>query len=80
MVIYVLKPAQGVDFGYDNYDGFVVRAGSEVEARQMAYVLAVDDNLNKNKAKWWQDASKTTCVEAPLEGEPEIILASFLYG
>lgn len=80
MVIYVLIPADGVEFGYDDYDGFVVRAQSEDEARQLAYELAADGNLHRDMASWWLDAEKTICEEVPPEGEPKYVLASFHYG
>lgn len=80
MAIYVLTPAEGIDFGYDNYDGFVIRAQNETEARRLACYLAVKDNLYRDKANWWLDADKATCKEVPPEGGSECILASFHYG
>jgi hypothetical protein len=59
--------------GYDEFDGFVVQAESEKEARWIAALESQYDGGDKEK---WNRESQTTCEEVdPLK--PGLVMASF---
>ena len=60
---------------YDKYFGFVVRAESEKEARQIAAGEAADEGRDT-----WFNCNATKCREVPLQGEKGIILSDFSAG
>lgn len=61
-------------YGYDDYTGFVVRAPTEVEARQIAQEKVVyQDGV-------FTDQTKSSCVEVKANGQATIILDSFHAG
>lgn len=66
---------------YDKCFGFVIRADSEGEARELANVFGGDENrgefLNKKVAKTtspWLDEEYSTCDEVPDIGPSRIIM------
>ena len=91
MTIWLLRPVDGLVVGdypwspwYDKAFGFVVRAETEVEARQFAHDNAGDENsgmfLGKQTAATrqpWLDPKYSTCVKLTADGEPGVILRDF---
>jgi hypothetical protein len=61
--------------GWNTFDGFVIRAVSEAEARRQANCKsdAGDDGR-------WLDDERTTCEEILSEGAPRVVLGSFNNG
>jgi hypothetical protein len=82
MKIWALKPRDGLpeednpwEPWYDKVFGFVVRAGSEGEARRLANEQG--GNENRHKVNPWLDPKFSTCEELPVDGKPGIILREF---
>lgn len=72
--LFLLKVLEAYDGGYDSYDGKVIRASNEVEARRMANQHIGDES------DIWEDATKVTCIELTPEGDATVILESFNAG
>ena len=68
MKIWVLK-AIGDKAPYDTVDGFVVRAKSAQQARQ----LAAANRMNEG-AQFWLDPALSTCRVLPVDGPADVIL------
>jgi hypothetical protein len=68
-MLYLLRPLTDWDPWYDKVFGFVVRASSPVEAREMAANECGDEG-----AAVWLDPENTTCEELLAEGESVVIL------
>ncbi len=71
-MIWVLKRDE---HGYDESDGFVVRAASEHEARKIASV-----NAGYEGRSVWLDASKSSCEVVPPDGPSGLIFSGFRPG
>lgn len=76
MKLWLLNRRTGAD--YDEYLGFVVRAGTEDEARRIAWTNT--SMFESHREDWWLEADQTTCVGLLVAGEPGVILASFKAG
>jgi hypothetical protein len=70
--LYHLDRIYDDQWGYDEYDGFVIRAETEHRAREIA--------VAKSEESWFGDPTKSTCVVLDADGEEGIILASFMAG
>ena len=90
MTLYLLRPnenLQGCDPWepwYDKNFGFVIRADSEQEARQLASKEGGDENTEdytggKRKCVYspWSDPQASTCEELLAEGETTLIITDF---
>ena len=62
---------------WDKVFGFVIRAETENEARDMAHLAAREEN-SEDFPEPWKSKKYTTCVELLPEGPAEIILVDFL--
>jgi len=62
---------------YDQNVAFIIRAGSEQEARQMANAHARDA---MGEGEIWEDKELVECEEVSVEGDSEIILTRFKNG
>lgn len=69
------KLARLGDVDYDVNDGFVIRAESELAAREMASRTRGEEGPGT-----WLAAKLSSCVEVTPEGDPEIILTDFNAG
>lgn len=61
---------------YDENQGFVVRAETEQQAREIASKRLFGDE----DPEMWLYARFSSCVEITLDGSPEIILVDYLAG
>ena len=82
MKLYLVN---GVNWGYDEYDSFIVRAENEDQARQIArheaYGAGVDyEYYNSIREADHQGWAKASVQEIPTDGEAGIILGSFNAG
>lgn len=80
MRIWVLERIEEADF--DQFEGFVVKATSEDDARRcVAERIRGDPNANFDDPGTWLDSSETSCLEVEDEGsESTIVLEAFHYG
>jgi hypothetical protein len=62
---------------YDEYDSFVIRAETELDARAIA---DAQPDGSGHKTGFWNNTEKVTVTEITAEGEPEVILGSFNAG
>jgi hypothetical protein len=76
MTLYLLKRIGAA--GREEYEGFVLRAGSPEEARQMALRAALPSE--EEFAPEWLDPERTSCESLSAEGERDILLAAFKAG
>ncbi len=79
MKLWILRPfASRLDDPWDPcYDkafGFVVRAETEAEARELADTQAGDEN---DDGQPWKDAKYSACDELLAEGDAEIVMRDF---
>ena len=88
MKLWILRPVDGLssddnpwDPWYDKCFGFVVRAASEVEARQLATDQAGDEKRGEflgdkiaNTTTPWLEPKYSTCEPLTSTGESEVIL------
>lgn len=88
MKLWLLRPKEGLKDGdnpwepwYDKCFGFVVRAETEGEARQIAHGCAGDENrgefMGASIAKTgqpWQEKKYSTCVELTPDGESGVVI------
>ena len=91
MKLWLLMPIQGLSDGdnpwdpwFDKAHGFVVRAETESEARQLAHEPAGDENRGEflqqktaNTQQPWLDSRYSTCTERRPDGEPGVVLCDF---
>lgn len=91
MKLWLLRPMEKLP-GNDNpwepwYDkafGFVVRAETEAEARDMGHAEAGDENRGEflrqqiaDTREPWKDSKYSTCVELLPEGFAEVVMLDF---
>lgn len=72
MKLWILKSVTDWTPWYDSAFGFVVRAETETQAREVASHRAGDEG-----GVVWLDAALTTCEELPTDGEPCVVLRDF---
>jgi hypothetical protein len=91
MKLWLLRPVDGLanndnpwEPWYDKAFGFVVRAETDTEARDMAHAEAGDENRGEflsrttaNTNQPWKDAKYSTCVELLPEGAAEVVMKDF---
>ena len=91
MKLWILRPIDGLagdddpwEPWYDKAFGFVVRAETEDEARELAHTHAGAENngvfLSRKTAKTnapWKDAAYSTCVELLPDGDAGIVMIDF---
>lgn len=91
MKLWILKPREDLSLNddpwepwYDKAFGFVVRAESAEDARQMAHDEAGDENRGEflknrtaNTKTPWLDPNYSTCEELSNEGEAGIVILDF---
>lgn len=91
MKLWLLRPVDGLaendnpwEPWYDKAFGFVVRAETEAEARDMAHAGAGDENRGQfmnaktaNTQEPWKDAKYSTCVELLPDGPAEVVMQDF---
>ena len=91
MKLWILRPVDGLaktdnpwEPWYDKAFGFVVRAETEAEARDLADADAGDENRGEfmgrstaNTKAPWKDAAYSTCVELLPEGAAEVVMKDF---
>lgn len=84
MKLWLLCPADGLAKNdnpwvpwYDKAFGFVLRAGTETEARNMAHDEGGDENRGKTTAEPWKDAKYSTCVELLPEASAGVVMQDF---
>lgn len=91
MKLWILKPVENLPKGddpwapwYDKAFGFVVRAGTEEEARKFAHEDAGDENrgmfLGRKTTETnspWLDAKYSTCTELTADGEAGVVMQDF---
>jgi len=68
---------------YDVFDGWVVRAPSEREAREIAQSRGGDEvgsYFDKDNRHFWTDPDLTTCVPLTEDGAAGAVLGSFNAG
>jgi hypothetical protein len=87
--LFLLEPKKGLERGNDpfwppeeKYDGFIVRASSEDEARQVVQEYAEKDFISHYEVQGvslrpWVDPLYTVCVEILPDGKAEVILSSY---
>jgi hypothetical protein len=73
MKLWLLKRIDGANFG--EFEGFVIRANSEMEARQLANTCGEHESFQA--AETWLNPAYTTCDELTTDGEAEIVLDAF---
>ena len=71
-MLFLLEPIEHWDPWYDKAFGFVVRASSEVYARQLAAEQAGDEGKDV-----WLDPAKTRCQAIDPNGPPEVFCRDF---
>ena len=72
-------PTKDDPWGYGWWDtarGFVVRAESEEQARELANAQAGEENSKGYKP--WLESKYTTCEELTYEGEPGIVIRDYI--
>lgn len=80
MKLWVLKPKDGLPITddpwqpwYDKYFGFVIRAKTEIRAREIANCSGADEVGDNISA--WLSPDYSTCEELTVDGEEELILS-----
>ena len=73
MKLWLVKQSGRV--GWDQTEGFVIRAKSEAAARKIA-----SENAYGSERATWLDAAYSSCVEVKPTGEAEIILEAYKAG
>jgi hypothetical protein len=71
-MLFRIKPIEDWDPWYDKAFGFVVRASSELHARQLAC-----EECGEEGKEVWLDASKTRCEAIEPNGPPEVLCRDF---
>lgn len=68
-------------WGYDTHAGFVIRAKTEKDAREIAHGRSYwNENMDHPNEAPWLDPDYTTCNELKQSGEPGVILSDFRAG
>ena len=85
MPLYLLRAKEGV--GYDSFDGFVISAKNEIEARHVAQINGADEIAsweghyrNSKSIPFWDDEEYSSCEELYPNWMPGIVLSSFNAG
>lgn len=85
MKLWLLKPLvdgafalELVRFPYDLYEGFVIRAETEDEARALAHQQTLGNEGEISGV--WLDRTQTDCIELTPHGDPCVILSDYHYG
>lgn len=63
-------------FGFDSYQGFVIRADNEIRARMVVEAYVRDGQTGAI----WLDSEYTLCEEIQPYGETKIILSDYVQG
>lgn len=91
MKLWLLRPVDGLakndnpwEPWYDKAFGFVVRAETEAEARDMAHAEAGDETRGMflggktaDTNEPWRNAKYSTCVELTAEGPAGVVMQDF---
>ena len=91
MKLWLLRPVGGLDENdnpwgpwFDKAFGFVVRAETEAEARELAHAEAGDENRGEflsaktaNTNQPWKEAKYSTCTELLPDGEAGVVMQDF---
>lgn len=91
MKLWILRPIEELEehnnpwsSWYDKAFGFVVRAKTEEEAREVANTHAGDENYEESLDRGtvdtitpWTDSRYSTCTELTSKGKSEMILRDF---
>jgi hypothetical protein len=80
MALYILLPLNNDEVDYDEYDGYVIRAGSEQAARALAEGHVPQDRYSRLVRDRWLDPTRSSCELLDSEGSAGIILGSFNAG
>lgn len=75
MKLYILRPSKDSDLWspwYDKAFGFVIRANSEMEARE----IAANEHGDEGRQAWLSYAS-SECHELTSDGDSEIVIRDF---
>lgn len=81
MKLYILRPIENQTINnpwkpwYDKAFGFVIRASSEQEARQIADEEAGDENRSEEHP--WLDVNYSMCIELIPDGKAQLILRDY---
>jgi hypothetical protein len=82
MKLWLLRPAAEFEDGnnpwnpwYDKSFGFVIRAETESEARELAHANAGGEVFEWSNS--WKDAKYSTCVELSSEGPAEVVMEDY---
>ena len=75
MKLWLIQRIDKDSVSYDEYDAFVIRAETEQEVRHIASGKHGDEGGHV-----WEDSAITSVTELLVEGEAEVILASFNAG
>ena len=85
MKLWLLRPREDLprrnnpwDPPYDKKHGFVIRADTEQQARELAHHRGEDEN--RSTLSPWLLAKYSTCTELTHDGETEVILEDFTAG
>ena len=62
---------------YDVCDGFMVRAETEQQAREIAKEATAGESWDENP---WLNPALTSCEQVFIDGEPGIVMSSFRAG
>ena len=62
---------------YDTMQGFVIRAKTEMEARQIAHECGGNENFAIRETHPWKDKKYSTCIELSIKGKQELVLSDF---
>jgi hypothetical protein len=71
-MLFLLEPIEDWEPWYDKAFGFVIRASTEVDARQLASQNAGDEGKDV-----WLDAAKTRCQVIDPNGPPNVLCRDF---
>ena len=82
MKLWILEPKKGLSGNsnpwepwYDKAFGFIVRAETEQEAREIAEENAGDESWSGRKT--WMKPELSTCIELSEDGEKGLVLRDF---
>jgi hypothetical protein len=80
MKLYLLEPVDETDntFWYDCAWGFVIRAKTKKEARQIAHENGGDESSKTSKP--WLDPKITNCTVLTAKGDIGVVLRDFYAG
>lgn len=66
------------DASRDYFQGFLIRAASEAEARKIAAENGGDETKQVPGLNPWLDFKSSSCKEVTAEGEPGVVMFDFL--